>query len=73
MSKFSSRRIEAEIHISADSWCALSETIDAIGQEIHAAQAADENLYWTSATETVSADVSIKTERREKEYESYKR
>jgi len=71
MNKPSSRRIEAEIHISADSWCALAETINAIGQEVHIARTADENLYWTSATETARADVSIKTERREKDYESH--
>ena len=58
------RRIEAEIHISADSWRDLQDVIDAIGREIRDASNADENFYWTNTTESASAEVSIKKEAR---------
>lgn len=67
------RRIEAEIHISADSWGDLSNMIDAIDREVQAAQKADENFYWTNGTEGAEAEVSIKTERREQNHESNER
>ncbi len=54
------RRIEAEIHISADSWSDLQDMIDAIDREVLDAQAADENFSWTNATKNASAEVSIK-------------
>ena len=49
------RHIEAEIHISADSWGDLQDMIDAIDREIRDAREADENLHWTNNTENVNA------------------
>lgn len=59
------RRIEAEIHISADSWADLQDMIEAIDREIHTAKAADENFYWTNTTKRAEAEVFIKAEKRE--------
>ncbi|MCB9990705.1 MAG: hypothetical protein H6867_04925 [Rhodospirillales bacterium] len=55
-------RIEAEIHIRADSWDDLADMIDAAEKEVRDAKEADENFYWTNGTEGAEAEVSIKRE-----------
>ncbi len=56
------RRIEAEIHIGADSWKDLQEMVGDIGKAIEEVSQADENLYWVSPGKHASADVCLKVD-----------
>lgn len=56
------RRIEAEIHIGADSWNDLREILTDICAAVDEVSQADENLYWISPGKHASADVSLKVD-----------
>lgn len=53
------RRIEAEIHIGADSWHNLHDCLHAIIRELFDAAPNDENLHWVSTNENSGIDLSV--------------
>ena len=53
------RRIEAEIHIGADSWRDLHDSLHAIIRELFDAAPNDENLNWVSNAERAGIDLSV--------------
>lgn len=56
------RRIEAEIHIGADNWDDLQESLTAISKEVSTVAPADENLHWVSTGENSGMDVCVKVD-----------
>jgi hypothetical protein len=67
MNSGSSRRIEAEIFISAQGWDDLDSVSAEIRQELRAARRADENLRWQSSGLRAHAEMTIKIQGKDKD------
>jgi hypothetical protein len=67
MNNGSSRRIEAEIFISAQSWDDLDSVSAEIRRELRTARRADENLHWQNSGPRAHAEMTIKIQGKEKD------
>lgn len=56
------RRIVTEIHIGADSWKDLQESLTFIQTEIANASHADENLQWVNTGDNSGIDLCVKVD-----------
>ncbi len=56
------RRLQAEIHIGADSWKDLQESLTFIQKEVADAHDADENLQWVNTGDHFGIDLCIKVD-----------
>lgn len=67
MNSGSSRRIEAEIFISAQSWDDLDSMSAEIRRELRAARQAGENLRWHNTGPRAHAEMTVKIQGKDKD------